>query len=136
MNTFVLQLVSPDKEYFVGPTEMVVLPGEEGDFSVLPDHAPVITYLRPGEIKIKLEQEDHKSYFVASGFVKVEKDSCQVLVDYIKDSKDLNLEDTKKDLADCLSKIENNADLIETNNLKERIVVLQEQVSFIENKTK
>ena len=60
MNTISLQLVSPDKEHFIGSTEMVVLPGEEGDFSVLPDHAPIITYLRPGEIKIILQKEDDK----------------------------------------------------------------------------
>ena len=35
---------------------MVVLPGEEGDFSVLPDHAPIITYLRPGSMTIKSEK--------------------------------------------------------------------------------
>ena len=136
MNTISLQLVSPDKEHFIGSTEMVVLPGEEGDFSVLPDHAPIITYLRPGEIKIILQKEDDKSYFVAGGFVKVDKNNCQVLVDYIKESKDLNLEATKKELSDCLLKVENGKDHTDTSNIKERIDLLKEEVSFIENQIK
>ena len=62
MSTFSLQLVSPEKEYFSGSTEMVVLPGEEGDFSVLPDHAPIITYLRPGRMTIKSEKGEELIY--------------------------------------------------------------------------
>ena len=93
MNNLSLQLISPDKEYFAGIVEMVVLPGENGDFSVLPDHAPIITYLRPGKISIIVERGKELSYFVASGFVKVDNNNCHVLVDYIKSESDLNESD-------------------------------------------
>ena len=83
MSNLSLQLVSPDKNYFVGTIDMVVMPGEDGDFSVLPDHAPIITYLRPGRATIVEEHKEH-TYFVGSGFIKVENNNCQVLVDYIK----------------------------------------------------
>ena len=133
MSTLSLQLVSPDKEHFIGPVEMVVLPGEEGDFSVLPEHAPIITYLRPGKISIIGEQGNKQSYFVASGFVKVDNNNCKVLVDYIKNKEDLNLEDSKKELSNILAKIENEKNQNVVARLKERLVILEEEVYFIEN---
>ena len=75
---------------------MVVLPGEEGDFSVLSEHAPIITYLRPGKITIIEEKNKEHIYFVGSGFVKVENNNCQVLVDYIKKSNDFDLKISKR----------------------------------------
>ena len=84
---------------------MVVLPGEEGDFSVLVDHAPIITYLRPGGMTIKSEKGEELIYFVASGFVKINENYCQVLVDYIKKKSDLNLEEIKRELQIILLKL-------------------------------
>ena len=107
MSNLSLQLVSPDNDYFVGTIDMVVLPGEDGDFSVLPEHAPIITYLRPGKITIIEEQNKEHIYFVGSGFVKVENNNCQVLVDYIKRSNDLDITKSKKELSELLIEIEN-----------------------------
>ena len=133
MSNLTLQLVSPDKEHFLGAIEMVVLPGEEGDFSVLPDHAPIITYLRPGKITIIENQGNKKSYFVASGFVKVDNNNCKVLVDYIKSKSDLSVEESKKELSEILTKIEGEKDQSIVARFKERIEILEEEVNFIEN---
>tara|TARA_B100000029_G_C17080712_1_gene780423 strand:- start:137 stop:544 length:408 start_codon:yes stop_codon:yes gene_type:complete len=132
VSTISLQLVSPDKEHFIGQVEMVVLPGEEGDFSVLPEHAPIITYLRPGKISIIEDEGNKQSYFVASGFVKVDNNNCMVLVDYIKNKEDLNVEDSKKELSTILSKIENEKDQDVVGRLRERLFILEEEVNFIE----
>lgn len=134
MDTFSLQLVSPEKEYFSGSTKMVVLPGEEGDFSVLPDHAPIITYLRPGRITIKSATEEEFIYFVASGFVKVNENYCHVLVDYIKKKSDLNLGEIKKELTNYLAKFENEKDQLVIETLKEKVTILQEEINFLEYK--
>ena len=45
------QIISPDNQVYDGNTEMVVLPGDEGDFAAMYEHAPLITYLRPGKVK-------------------------------------------------------------------------------------
>ena len=50
------QIISPDSEIFQGNTEMVVLPGEDGDFAAMYEHAPIITFLRPGKIEVFLEE--------------------------------------------------------------------------------
>ena len=46
------QIISPDKEIYNGSPEMVVLPGEDGDFAAMYEHAPLITFLRPGKIEV------------------------------------------------------------------------------------
>ncbi len=53
MATFHFELVSPDKLMFSGEAESVLVPGSEGDFVVLKDHAPVMAALRPGVIAIE-----------------------------------------------------------------------------------
>ena len=128
-----VQLVSPDNEYFEGVVQMVVLPGEEGDFSVLFEHAPIITYLRPGKIIILEEQNKEHTFFVGSGFVKVENNNCRVLVDYIKKSSDFNLEDSKKELAVLLIEIDNETNTGKVNSLLEKKEILEEEINFLEN---
>ena len=128
-----LQLVSPNQDFFEGIIDMVVLPGEDGDFSVLPEHAPIITYLRPGKITITEEKNKEHIYFVGSGFVKVENNNCQVLVDYIKKSSDFDMEITKKELSKLLTEIENESNQTKLKSLLERKKVLEEEVSFLES---
>ena len=132
MANFSLQLVSPDTDYFVGTIDMVVLPGENGDFTVLPEHAPIITYLRPGKISIFEEHKKEHSYFVGSGFVKVQNNNCQVLVDYIKTFTDINVEESKKELSKILSEIENEKNELKVQNLIEKKEILEEEVNFFE----
>lgn len=74
------ELVSPVKKLLGKPVAMVSMPGTEGDFAVLPGHAPLIATLRPGVIET---YEDEKvisdRIFVAGGFVEVSAERCTVL---------------------------------------------------------
>ena len=130
MSNLSLQVVSPDKDYFLGTIDMVVIPGEDGDFSVLPEHAPVITYLRPGILTIVEEHKEH-TYFVGSGFIKVENNNCQVLVDYIKNSLDFDIAASKKQLSELLSEIENENNEAKIQSLLEMKEILEEEVNLL-----
>jgi len=130
MSNLSLQVVSPDKDYFLGTIDMVVIPGEDGDFSVLPEHAPVITYLRPGILTIVEENKEH-TYFVGSGFIKVENNNCQVLVDYIKNSSDFDITASKKQLSELLSEIENESNEAKIQSLLEMKEILEEEVNLL-----
>ena len=130
MSNLSLQVVSPDKDYFLGTIDMVVIPGEDGDFSVLPEHAPVITYLRPGILTIVEEHKEH-TYFVGSGFIKVENNNCQVLVDYIKNSSDFDITASKKQLSELLSEIENESNEAKIQSLLEMKEILEEEVNLL-----
>ena len=133
MSNLSLKLVSPDSDYFVGTIDMIVLPGEDGDFSVLAEHAPIITYLRPGKITIVEEKGTEHVFFVGSGFVKLENNNCQVLVDYLKRSNELDITKSKKELSDLLTEIENKTNESVLKSLLEKKNILQEEISFLEN---
>ena len=130
MSNLSLQVVSPDKDYFLGTIDMVVIPGEDGDFSVLPEHAPIITYLRPGKLTIMEDHKEH-TYFVGSGFVKVENNNCQILVDYIKNSSDFDITASKKQLSQLLSEIENESNETKMQSLLEMKEILEEEVNLL-----
>jgi F-type H+-transporting ATPase subunit epsilon len=96
--TFKFELVSPERILLSVDAEQVELPGGDGDFTVLPGHAPVISTLRPGTILTRTK-EGKKSIFVKSGFVEVRPDSVVVLADnaFVTDEVDVrHIEDELK----------------------------------------
>ena len=73
MATFHFELVSPDKMLFNGPAQAVLVPGVDGDFQVLNDHAPVMTAVRPGVVGIDDAEGKHHRVFVRGGFADASK---------------------------------------------------------------
>jgi len=75
------ELVTPERLLFSEMVEMVVVPGTEGNFGVLPGHAPLISTIRPGMIEIYEGQNVTRRIFVVSGVAEVTAERCTVLVD-------------------------------------------------------
>tara|TARA_X000000950_G_C13443768_1_gene469105 strand:- start:5 stop:388 length:384 start_codon:yes stop_codon:yes gene_type:complete len=101
------QIISPDNEIYKGDTEMVVLPGEDGDFAAMYEHAPIITFLRPGKLEILSKEEKEKiDFFVTGGFVKIQNNNCLVMVDHIMKTKDIDVKENEKKISELLMKFE------------------------------
>ena len=75
------ELVSPAKLLYTGAVDMVVVPGSEGDFGVLPGHSPLISLVRPGVIAIHQDGKVENRIFVAGGFAEVTQTRCTVLAE-------------------------------------------------------
>ena len=122
------QIISPDKEIYKGSPEMVVLPGEDGDFAAMFQHAPIITFLRPGKIEIFSKEEKEKiNYFVSGGFVKVQDNNCIVMVDYIKQISEIIVKDNEKKITDLLSKLDKETDSIEKDKILLEVEILKSE---------
>jgi F-type H+-transporting ATPase subunit epsilon len=80
MATFHFELVSPEKLLFSGDVEQVDVPGAEGDFGVLADHAPFVSTVRPGILTIHGPSGEQK-IVVLGGFAEVSADGLTVLAD-------------------------------------------------------
>lgn len=78
--TFQFELVSPERVLMSIAAEQVVVPGSEGDFAVLPRHAPLISMLRPGLLQIALP-DSKVSVFVKGGFAQMDEDTLTILVE-------------------------------------------------------
>ena len=75
------ELVTPERLLLSEMVEMVVVPGTEGNFGVLPGHAPLISTIRPGMIEIYQGQTVTRRIFIVSGIVEVTPERCTVLAD-------------------------------------------------------
>ncbi|HEX3411182.1 MAG TPA: ATP synthase F1 subunit epsilon [Stellaceae bacterium] len=75
------ELVTPERLLLSEMIEMVVVPGTEGNFGVLPGHAPLISSIRPGTIDVYEGQTITRRIFVVSGIAEVTPERCTVLAD-------------------------------------------------------
>src|SRR5271156_974348 len=75
------ELVTPERLLISEAVEMVVVPGTEGNFGVLPGHALLISTIRPGAIEVYEGQRVTRRIFVAGGFADVTPERCTVLAD-------------------------------------------------------
>lgn len=80
-DTVEFELVSPSELILSESVEMVVVPGGEGDFGVLPGHTEMLSTLRPGTIDIHEGGKVVKSIFVEGGFAEVTGERCTVLAE-------------------------------------------------------
>jgi F-type H+-transporting ATPase subunit epsilon len=77
-----VDVVSAEEEIFSGEAEFVALPGESGELGILPGHTPLITRIRPGAVRVKINgQPDDVFVFVAGGILEVQPDNVTVLAD-------------------------------------------------------
>jgi F-type H+-transporting ATPase subunit epsilon len=101
------EFVSPESILFSGDVDQVDLPGAEGDLGILPDHAPLVTTLRPGIVTIFREGR-REPVVVIGGFAEVGPAGLTVLADRAVareefDMEELagNIRDAEEDVADC-----------------------------------
>ena len=122
------QIISPDNDIYDGNTEMVVLPGEDGDFAAMYEHAPLITFLRPGKVEIFLKDEKEKiGFFVSGGFVRIHHNNCIVMVDYIKNTDDIDVKGNEKKISELVLKLEKEEDQSIRDNLQVDIDLLESE---------
>jgi F-type H+-transporting ATPase subunit epsilon len=108
MTTFKFELVSPERLLFSEDVEQVVVPGSEGDFTVLAGHSPVLSTLRPGVMDVKLPGGKAKRLYVKAGFAEVAPESLTVLAQQAIDVSEIDaawlqrsIKDAEEDLADA-----------------------------------
>ena len=90
MANFHFELTSPEKMVFSGEVEQVVVPGAEGEFGVLADHAPLIAMLRPGILTVV--GANARRFVVRGGFAEVNPKGLTVLADFAAPVEDVNHE--------------------------------------------
>ena len=107
-NGFHFNLVCPEFQLGFDGVEMAVIPGVEGDFGILPSHAPMISMLRSGVVEVHSSKEGNKRIFVRDGFAEVLAGDVVVLAEEIVLLDDLDAEElaqkiqnAREDVADA-----------------------------------
>ena len=89
--TIHVDVVSAEEQIFSGEAEFVVLPGIAGELGIYPRHAPLLTQIKPGAVRIKLPgQAEEELVFVQGGFLEVQPHLVTVLADTAVRAKDLD----------------------------------------------
>ena len=104
--TFLFELITPNKNLISGDYDMVVVPGEEGDFGVLPHHSNLISQIRPGVLNTYKNDKIDKSFFLSSGFAEVSNNKLIVLSETAFDINEFKL-NTFKDIISKYEKLKN-----------------------------
>ena len=106
--SFRFELVSPERLLVSGDVEQVLVPGAEGDMTVLAHHAPLLTTLRPGLLDIGLPGGDHQRFFIRGGFAEIGPSGLTVLAETAIDLVELDagrfaqaVKDAEEDVADA-----------------------------------
>lgn len=79
-DTMQFDLVSPERKVASGQAKAVRIPGADGDMTAMPDHAPVVTTLRPGTLTVEMDG-GNQEYVVLGGFAQITAESATILAD-------------------------------------------------------
>ena len=90
VSTVQVDIVSAEKEIFSGTAEMVFAPAELGEVGISPRHAPFITRLKPGEVRVKVSEAESYPFYVSGGMLEVQPHLVTVLADTAIRAKDID----------------------------------------------
>lgn len=111
-STFDVEIVTPDKKFFEGPSEMVIVRTIEGDVAILKNHENYVAPLDIGIVKIKIDGV-FKEATIASGFIQVDKEKTTIITDAAEWPGEIDVERAKKakEKAETKMKNKDNIDL-------------------------
>ncbi len=92
------ELVTPERVVFAEEADMIVVPGGDGDFGVLPGHAPLLSTVRPGTVEVYEGDRVTMRIFVSGGFAEVADGRCAVLADEAVPASEIDHADAKERL--------------------------------------
>jgi F-type H+-transporting ATPase subunit epsilon len=90
MSTIQVEIVSAEKEIFSGVAKSVVASAEVGEIGIYPKHTPLITRLKPGEVKLETESGEEMIFFVSGGILEIQPHVVTILADTAMRGSDLD----------------------------------------------
>jgi len=117
MATLRLEVVTPETKAYSDDVDMVTLPGSEGELGIYPQHVPVLTTLKPGELRI-LKQGQESVMAVGEGFVEIKGDAVSILTD-------MALESEKIDAAAAEAAVERAQAAMKEDHTSEEVTAIQ-----------
>ena len=89
-NTIHLDIVSAEGQIFSGDANMVFVPASEGEIGIAPRHAPLLTTLKAGEVRVQIDNQDEQSFYVGGGALEIQPHLVTVLADTAQRAHDLD----------------------------------------------
>lgn len=129
MNTFQFELVSPAEKLISEPAKKVTVPGAEGVFGVLPNHAPLISSLNPGVVRITTANDNEQEIFIAGGFADVTADNLTILAEEAMPVTSLDKAALEKELSNLQDDLKLAADAADKARLQAKIDLTKAKIN-------
>lgn len=88
--TLKVDVVSAERAIFSGTASMVFAPGTEGELGILPRHAPLLTRLKPGTVRVVTPQGDEEPYYISGGLLEIQPHQVTILADTAVRARDID----------------------------------------------
>ena len=112
-HTIHVDIVSPEGQLFSGEANMVFAPAVNGEIGVAPRHAPLLTTLKPGEVRVQVEGEEEHFFYVGGGALEIQPHAVSILADTAARARDLDEAAAQQAKAQAEEAIRTNKDKID-----------------------
>jgi len=126
------EIVSAEAEIFHGTATLVVASGDDGELGIAPRHAPLITRLRPGQVRVIGENGDEQFFYVSGGIIEVQPQVVTVLADTAIRAKDLDESAANQAKEQAERLLANRTDAVEIAQAQAELAQALAQLSAIE----
>lgn len=100
-DAFSFELVSPEQLLMSGDATEVLVPGTDGYFTVMANHAPFMSTIKPGVVEVKMADGEDTKIFVRGGFADVSPKGCTLLAEYAKNLAEIDMDDLDQQIKDA-----------------------------------
>jgi F-type H+-transporting ATPase subunit epsilon len=133
-NKVAFELVAPERLLASIEADMVVIPGADGDFGVLPAHAPLMSLLRPGVISVYQGDRADRRLFVDGGFAEVNERGCIVLAERAEPLEEIQVDGARQQLRDAEEDLGGAKTDAERDRLEKAVEIARARVEAAESR--
>lgn len=132
MSTIRCDIVGAESEIFHGQAKLVIATGEAGELGIAPRHAPLITRLKPGQVRVQLESGEEQCFYVSGGILEVQPQVVTVLADTAIRARDLDEAAARRAKENAERLLANRADAVEIAQAQAELMQAIAQLRAIE----
>jgi F-type H+-transporting ATPase subunit epsilon len=132
MATIKCDIVSAEAEIFHGNAQMVIASGEMGELGIAPRHAPLITRLKPGQVRVIPESGEEQFFYVSGGILEVQPNLVTVLADTAMRAKDIDENSARRAKEEAERVIANRGEAMEIAEAQAQLAMATAQLEALE----
>tara|TARA_B100000902_G_scaffold281498_1_gene267428 strand:+ start:365 stop:790 length:426 start_codon:yes stop_codon:yes gene_type:complete len=126
-----LDIVSAEEELFSEEVEMIYAPAEMGDVGISPKHTPLITRLRPGDVRAQISKDEMKTFYVSGGILEIQPNEVTILSDTALREDDLDEERALEAEKVAREAMKNSSNDIDSSKAKSELLQAAAQLRLI-----
>ena len=126
-----LEIVSAEEQLLSSDVEMVFAPAEMGEVGISPKHTPLITRLKPGDVRAQINKDQIETFFVSGGILEIQPNEVTILSDAALREKDLDEERALEAERAAKEAMKNSEDDIDTDKAKAELLQAAAQLRLI-----